>query len=146
MSAALSLASTIPAPPPVKACKCGRSYDAAEWAALPYVGRMPLTDETDCDIRNCACGSSISVESPRLTELELRANGVREQIAQLRRHIDGCMGELAEHVVLGRECFEHRQHSDAWGHLRMAGHALHLARRDAREAGHLHAYLVEVSR
>lgn len=46
-----------------KVCRCcGRSYDEAAWSWLDVVGYQELTDETDAEIRNCECLSSIAVE------------------------------------------------------------------------------------
>jgi len=46
-----------------KRCSCGVVHDEASWAALPLVGHLELTDETDAEIRNClVCHSSIAVE------------------------------------------------------------------------------------
>jgi hypothetical protein len=43
-----------------KACRCGRSYTREEWAALKLVG--PYDDGfLVLEMRNCACGSTISV-------------------------------------------------------------------------------------
>lgn len=46
----------------VKACGCGRTYTAEEWAALELVGIMADDVET-IELRNCPCGSTIAVEA-----------------------------------------------------------------------------------
>jgi len=46
-----------------KRCACGRSYSEAEWETLPYVGVQKIDDER-LEIRNCVCGSSITVRLP----------------------------------------------------------------------------------
>lgn len=56
--------------PVIKTHRCGqsgaqRATTASEWPRLEYVGRMPLTDETDCELRNCGdCRSTIAIEVP----------------------------------------------------------------------------------
>lgn len=53
-------ADTIPAPPPFKACGCGRGFTPPEWAMLPHVG--VYVDEVEYqDWRNCHCGSTLAV-------------------------------------------------------------------------------------
>lgn len=54
---------------PLKTCGCGRAYDAADWARLPFVSHVhtPADDEGPAEtieLRNCACGSTISVLVP----------------------------------------------------------------------------------
>lgn len=46
-------------------CSCGRSYNKAEWLKLEYVGlhRDPYP-YPDLELRNCICGSTISVATP----------------------------------------------------------------------------------
>lgn len=49
----------------VKSCGCGRKYDGAAWAALPFVVDQVTEDETgrySTEMRNCACNSTIAVE------------------------------------------------------------------------------------
>lgn len=43
-----------------KACGCGRSYTEHEWSLLKYIGEM-VDPEESCELRNCACGSTIAV-------------------------------------------------------------------------------------
>ncbi len=50
--------------PPVKQCGCGAAYDAESWMRLPFVGVMG--DEVEsCELRNCPCSSTISIELVR---------------------------------------------------------------------------------
>lgn len=45
-----------------KVCsKCAYAHSAAEWYALPYVGTQMLDDTATLELRNCACGSTISI-------------------------------------------------------------------------------------
>lgn len=72
--------STWPAPPPalllaevalpllaqrvVKTCPCcGRSFTAAGWLALRYVGQQDDGEGGWLTLRNCRCGSTLAVES-----------------------------------------------------------------------------------
>lgn len=43
-----------------KRCGCGRSYTAHEWRLLQFVGTM-IDDVESCELRNCACGSTIAM-------------------------------------------------------------------------------------
>ena len=61
----------------IKRCACGRSYDHVAWCELPkvqdaiddpsrvadYRWRLGV-DEYGLDLRNCPCGSTISVRVP----------------------------------------------------------------------------------
>jgi|GEM_PF-3957197 len=57
-----------PAPSPFCVrCACGRSYSLQEWSALELVGHQPVPAEHDepamlLELRNCRCGSTISVD------------------------------------------------------------------------------------
>lgn len=58
------------APPPFfKVCGCGACYCEPAWQRLPYVGRIDSEDDhgNPCvaELRNCTCGSTISVAVPR---------------------------------------------------------------------------------
>jgi hypothetical protein len=54
-------APTLPAPPPLKICACGRHYAADEWDRLPYVGVMRDAVEA-VELRNCdGCASTIGI-------------------------------------------------------------------------------------
>lgn len=64
----------------LKRCACGRSYDVARWLALPRVGHQPTVRGLGLELRNCACGSTISVD---VEELE-RATGLRLARAALQ--------------------------------------------------------------
>lgn len=60
------LAQHPPGPPAegtiVKRCSCGRAYTMPEWYALARVGLQVTMDHGGClDLRDCACGSSISL-------------------------------------------------------------------------------------
>ena len=52
----------------VKHCACGRYFDADGWQQLPLVGKMDDGEGGELEIRNCRCGSSISVPVERETE------------------------------------------------------------------------------
>ena len=48
-----------------KRCGCGIVHSRRDWDALPFVGVMPSGEEgVSLQIKNCPCGSSISVEVP----------------------------------------------------------------------------------
>ncbi len=57
-----------PAPSPFRVrCACGRSHSSDEWDMLELVGLQPVTAEADepamlLELRNCRCGSTISVD------------------------------------------------------------------------------------
>jgi hypothetical protein len=59
-----SFATTLPAPPPVAECPCGRCFDALEWAALPFVGVQECDGVVALELRNCPCESTRAVEVP----------------------------------------------------------------------------------
>lgn len=42
-----------------KACPCGRTFTAEQWATLVMVGKMFDAEET-LELRNCPCGSTIA--------------------------------------------------------------------------------------
>ena len=44
-----------------KVCGCGRIHTAAQWAALDIVGTQPDYAGGALDLRNCHCGSTLSV-------------------------------------------------------------------------------------
>ncbi|HTB73057.1 MAG TPA: response regulator [Polyangiaceae bacterium] len=47
----------------VKRCSCGREYTRNQWFGLPRCGRMHLARrDTVVELRNCACGSSLSLQ------------------------------------------------------------------------------------
>jgi CheY-like chemotaxis protein len=54
-------------PSSTKHCACGRSYDAATWAALPWVGEIDNGREVGerMELRDCPCGSTIARELGR---------------------------------------------------------------------------------
>ena len=46
----------------LKRCECGASYDLAGWLALKRVGlQLGIWRDSACELRNCSCGSTISV-------------------------------------------------------------------------------------
>lgn len=49
--------------PTFKRCPCGAQYTGSEWLALEYVGRMDDGEGGYLALRNCACGSTISVDA-----------------------------------------------------------------------------------
>jgi hypothetical protein len=53
----------------VKTCACGRHYTPEQWATLPYVGRSTMAG-LDLELRNCRCGSTITVDAKRLDHKE----------------------------------------------------------------------------
>ncbi len=66
MTPAEQTAPTIPAPPPVKACSCGRSFARDEWERLapPPGGEfMNLGDGEVLSLKNCPapCSSTLSI-------------------------------------------------------------------------------------
>jgi hypothetical protein len=44
-----------------KPCGCGRTHTAAQWAALEMVGTQPDYAGGALELRNCECGSTLSV-------------------------------------------------------------------------------------
>jgi hypothetical protein len=44
----------------VKQCACGARYDRAAWGLLEYLGQQDDGHEL-YEVRNCACGSTISI-------------------------------------------------------------------------------------
>lgn len=55
-----------PAGPVVKTCACGRSYDAASWARLPWCGIQDMGEGARAELRHCRCSSTIAIELPPL--------------------------------------------------------------------------------
>ena len=49
---------------PKHCTKCPRVYLLSEWLALPYVGIMS-DEEEDLQLRNCKCGTTISICIPK---------------------------------------------------------------------------------
>lgn len=50
--------------PPTKMCRCcGVAYDAETWRALQYVGAQDDGDGGFLELRNCPCGSTLSLEA-----------------------------------------------------------------------------------
>jgi CheY-like chemotaxis protein len=68
--------STSPQPPKprerstfVKRCGCGREFARDDWHALPLCGRMHLAQRsTIVELRNCSCGSTLSLDLEALTD------------------------------------------------------------------------------
>lgn len=56
----------------LKACSCGRDFTPEQWGDLELVGHQSqFTEDGEIDqnvgleLRNCVCGSTLSVEVPR---------------------------------------------------------------------------------
>lgn len=45
----------------VKACACGRSYDAGQWAELPAAGQQTTPWGEVLELRHCLCGSTPAI-------------------------------------------------------------------------------------
>jgi hypothetical protein len=45
----------------VKRCACGREYNAEEWRDLPLVGTMDDGEGGTLVLKNCSCGSTVSL-------------------------------------------------------------------------------------
>ncbi len=64
---------TLPAPPPLKTCQCGRDYAADEWARLtppPGGATWDLGDGEVLSLRNCPppCMSTLAIELDEAAE------------------------------------------------------------------------------
>lgn len=83
--------STLPAPPldPVKECACGLSYDRDEWQALRLVG-VQHAGALDLELRNCVCGSTISVER----EVPVVGTVERERLKRLARVVQSLSADV----------------------------------------------------
>jgi transcription elongation factor Elf1 len=47
----------------IKACRCGLTFTAEMWAALPRVDRWYVgVRDYGLDMRNCTCGSTIAIQ------------------------------------------------------------------------------------
>jgi len=76
----------------VKRCACGRAFSRNQWRALPRCGRMHLPQRgAILELRNCTCGTSLSVDLealgdavPRLAIAEA-AEAVLERMPDARR-------------------------------------------------------------
>lgn len=66
----------------LKRCACGRVHNLSGWLALPLVGRQPTVGGQGLELRNCACGSTISVDV--LTVERARQARVVEAVDELR--------------------------------------------------------------
>ncbi|MDB4946208.1 MAG: hypothetical protein JWP97_5742 [Labilithrix sp.] len=53
---------TLPTPPPVRVCGCGRSHDRDEWQGLRLVGLQEDGEGGELELRNCQCGSTLAIE------------------------------------------------------------------------------------
>jgi len=42
-------------------CKCGRAHIPIDWVMLDYIGTQPDGDGGLLELRNCLCGSTISI-------------------------------------------------------------------------------------
>lgn len=70
-----------------KTCSCGRSYTAEQWKAQRLVGYMASGNGGTLELRDCNCGSTISVETSLATELMTLA----KYVAQLERERDAAI-------------------------------------------------------
>lgn len=53
-----------------KSCGCGRTYDAAQWRELRLVGLQEDGDGGLLELRDCECGSTLSVQGvPTLEDI-----------------------------------------------------------------------------
>ena len=50
------------APATFASCACVRTYDRAEWAKLRFVGLQVAGGPPTLEMRNCSCGSTLSIE------------------------------------------------------------------------------------
>jgi hypothetical protein len=48
----------------VTTCSCGRKYSAADLRKLPLLGLMPDGDGGVLELRDCQCGSTLSLPAP----------------------------------------------------------------------------------
>lgn len=55
---------------PVKTCACGRELTLAEWLALPHGGIWRIDTLETLELRNCPCGSTISLPVDEVTPCE----------------------------------------------------------------------------
>jgi len=46
-------------------CGCGKKYSTEEWLLLPLIGVQKVPGAPSLEMRDCFCGSTISVEVPR---------------------------------------------------------------------------------
>ncbi len=50
-----------------KRCRCGRTFTREQWLELPYLGVQCFRNadgESDLELRNCPCGSTLANEIP----------------------------------------------------------------------------------
>jgi hypothetical protein len=56
---------SVKAEPVIKRCACGRTYTKTQWDALTFIAYFnvddPNEDVMDAEMRDCHCGSSISM-------------------------------------------------------------------------------------
>ena len=76
----------------VKRCGCGRTYIDRTWRELPRIGfQVGVRGDRDvpCELRNCSCGSTISLEVEIDVVIRVACGGVdRERSSAARTAID----------------------------------------------------------
>lgn len=79
----------------IKRCRCGRAYTQAEWEKLSYIGiQSSGDDETELELRDCHCESTLAIERPKKKARENPVDGAALV----------CMGRKVEIVLRdGRE-------------------------------------------
>lgn len=77
-----------------RVCSCGTSYARSEWSALRLVGLMEVEDVL-LELRNCRCGSTISV-SRRMTAQLARAVRAVTRSGELVRETRRLLAEVRE--------------------------------------------------
>ncbi len=45
----------------VKICSCGKAFTLEQWRCLKYVGPWHIGSEEHFELRDCSCGSSITI-------------------------------------------------------------------------------------
>lgn len=69
-------------PAVLKACRCGRTFDATEWRELRLVCLMDDGEGGLLELRNCPCGSTVAIEAPPTNEDARRL--VARTVARMR--------------------------------------------------------------
>jgi hypothetical protein len=87
-----------------KTCGCGLTHSPEAWSLLPFVGVM-RDDEEASELRNCGCGSTLSVPLCIVEGCTLRGSWKREDSLG-----DYCEGHINEWLMaedradFGDEC------------------------------------------
>jgi len=68
---------------PFKRCGCGKAYTYAEWKRLPFRG-FQIDDVEAQEMRNCTCGSSITIDAVRAGLTHKDADLVRRTVDSWR--------------------------------------------------------------